>query len=118
MDVRKEQELEEKAKDLVLRYYDLEAIAKEKYEKTAGDGAWNDLSERKRARKEKNVLRNEGLRLAKEAQAIAEISKWGLRNFITNIEVGSYRIYDQEGNTKGFAATAREAKKRAFEYAC
>jgi len=43
------------------------------------------------------------------------ILKWGLNEYITNIERGTYRVIDSEGKVRALGITRREAKRKAKE---
>ncbi|MCB0257281.1 MAG: hypothetical protein KDI55_26470, partial [Anaerolineae bacterium] len=40
---------------------------------------------------------------------------WGIRDYITRIEEGSYRITDSNGKTWGFARTMADARRKAYQ---
>ena len=94
--------------------YDVEAISRQEHDEKNGIGAWSVLPEGKRKRKRKSVLKRETTRIGKAVEEIRSIDDWGLRDYISNIELGSYRIIDADGRTLGFGRTAKEAKAKAF----
>lgn len=107
--------LQERAEVQVERLLDIEGISKKEFDERHTEGAWVNAKEKVRNKKRDTVVRREGRRLVREAKEIIEIKGWGLQEYITNIELGSYRILDDEGNTLGFGKTAKEAKAKAYQ---
>jgi hypothetical protein len=103
------------AQTLVEDRMDIESIARQEVDKKNGSGTWLTMPQAKKNKKRQRVIRREANRLLKESEEITSIDDWGLRDYITNIELGSYRVLDDSGRTLGFGRTAREAKKKAFQ---
>jgi len=106
---------EENAVELVKSNLDIESTARKETDTKLGEGTWAGLNDAKKEKKRNSVVNREAKRMMKEVKEIEDIKKWGLRDYITNIELGSYRILDAEGNTLGFGRTSKEAKSKAFE---
>ncbi|KKN73956.1 hypothetical protein LCGC14_0395210 [marine sediment metagenome] len=115
-------DMEAIAKAEVEDKYDIEGISKREFNERqlarfGTEDAWTNTKERKRKVKRDAVVRRESKRLVREVEKIKNIKNWGLKEYITNIELGSYRILDVRGGerkTIGFGRTAKEAKKKAF----
>lgn len=72
---------------------------------------WDDQI-RVRTRKLDSVRKREVKRLNKNISEYRSIDKWGLKDFMTNIELGNYRIVDEKGATKGFARSLKDARRK------
>ena len=94
---------------------DVERLSQEAIDKNEGVGAWTRKSEKKKTNRIKQMINSQAKRLLKEASEIEDIKNWGLQDYITNIELGSYKILTKEGDVLGIARTVREAKKKAYE---
>ncbi len=63
-------------------------------------------------------LRAAGQRAVREALAeLEELENWGLEDYITNIERGSYKVLNPEGTIVAIAETRVGAKEKALKYA-
>jgi len=48
-------------------------------------------------------------------QEFKEIDQWGLRDYYTHIELGSWAVLDPNGDARAFAKTKKLANKKARE---
>ncbi len=63
-------------------------------------------------------LREAGKRAVRDALAeIEELENWGIEDYITNVERGSYRVVAPDGTTVAVAETRVGAKEKALQYA-
>ncbi len=63
-------------------------------------------------------LRAAGQRAVHDALAeLEELENWGLEDYITNIERGSYKVLNDEGTIVAIAETRVGAKEKAIQYA-
>ena len=70
--------------------------------------------QRQKALREKEIKKQADL-LRKQVAEFKEIDNWGLTDYITRIELGSYRIHDADGQTYGFAETLKKARAEAYK---
>jgi len=66
-----------------------------------------------REKKIKQMKKKQTKRLSKLVKDYTDISKWGVKDFQTRIEVGNYRITDEEGKTVAWAQNVKDAKEKA-----
>jgi len=52
------------------------------------------------------------LKTAKEIEAVED---WGIKDYITNIELGSYKVLDNDGHVLAIGKTSKEAKRKAYQ---
>lgn len=72
-------------------------------------------TEANRKRFEDKVIKKRIAEIQQEVTEYKAIEEWGFEDYVTNIELGHYRIFDNGGNTLGFAETYKKAEKKAFE---
>ena len=72
-----------------------------------------DTQTRQRTNKLAAVKRREVKKHNKNIREYRSIDKWCLKDFMTNIELGNYRIVDDKGNTVGFARDVKAARRKS-----
>ena len=79
------------------------------------EAEWNKLSAKKRKQLELNARKSTIKKIQKELTTYFDVENWGLDEYVTNLQLGNYKIIDAEGRTQGFAQTEKEAKRKAYE---
>jgi len=107
------------------RVYNIEQLAHDEYIKyyqnkkgtnyaTIAESNW--LSKDKaRQGKIDRVRKRETKKLSSKLKEYYDISKWGVKDFQTRIEMGNYKVVDDNDNTLAWAPTAAEAQKKSAE---
>jgi len=112
-------DLIEKAQGLIAQKLPIEQMVKEELDRKYGAGTYDTLAEKKIRKKRVSVIARETRRLLLNKDSVGAkiiaVDKWGLRDYMTNIELGSYRILDGNGKIVGFAETLKDAKRKAYE---
>lgn len=102
-----------KATDAVKRFVDVESIVREK--QRAKNKDFDSLQPNRQKKLIKDEVKKQAKQLQKLVDEHKEIDNWGVEDYITRIELGAYRIYDDQGRTYGFAETHKKAKAEAFK---
>ena len=88
--------------------------AQERYGRLKRKTKWIDLPELKKESHRVKVLKGLEDAAVRGLKDIEAAEGWGVEDYITNVEIGSYRILSPDGTkTLGFARNVQEAKKRA-----
>jgi len=103
----------ENFEQLVNENVDLEAIAQENARKNGRN--WERFSADRKQKGIDNARRSEVEKLRKQVQEFKEIDQWGLRDYYTHIELGSWAVLDPNGDARAFAKTEKLANKKARE---
>jgi hypothetical protein len=98
----------------LLTKLNIEDMVRETYKKSK-KADWDELKEKQKKLKRASFKSHLATKIFKASNEILTIDKWGLKNYITNIELGSYRIIDSDGHTVGFGKNVKEARRKAFD---
>ena len=95
--------------------YDIEVEVRKRVNKKKGPGAWIKMSPEKQAAAVNQWVGSKAGQLGVKAKEYMDVDSWGIRDYVTHIENGSYRVVDEGGHTLALRRTTKEAKKAAYE---